>query len=63
MMNPTGNTKVLASQVDAIVASPISPMPAALLDTLTADEILDLAAFLLSRGDRNAPMFGRGQEK
>jgi hypothetical protein len=32
-------------------------MPKALLDTFKEDEILDLVAYLMSRGDRNAPMF------
>jgi hypothetical protein len=32
-------------------------MPAGLLDTFKEDEILDLVAYLLSRGNRNLPMF------
>ncbi len=32
-------------------------MPAGLLDTFKEDEILDLVAYLLSRGDRNHKMF------
>jgi hypothetical protein len=32
-------------------------MPAGLLDTMNEDEVLDLLAFLLSRGDRSSPMF------
>ena len=39
--------------------SPISMMPEGLLDTLDRDEVLDLVAYLLSRGDRNDPMFKR----
>jgi hypothetical protein len=31
-------------------------MPDGLLDTLHRDEVLDLIAYLLSRGDRNDPM-------
>jgi hypothetical protein len=37
--------------------SPISMMPEGLLDTLDRDEVLDLVAYLLSRGDRNDGMF------
>ena len=37
--------------------SPVSLMPDGLLDTLNRDEVLDLIAYLLSRGDRNDPMF------
>ena len=32
-------------------------MPTGLLDTLNEDEVLDLLAFLLSRGDRRNAMF------
>jgi hypothetical protein len=32
-------------------------MPKALLDTFKEDEILDLVAYLMSRGDRNNKMF------
>jgi hypothetical protein len=35
-------------------------MPEGLLDTLQEDEILDLMAYLLSRGDRNHKMFKSG---
>ena len=35
-------------------------LTAQLLDTLKADEVLDLVAYLLSRGDRNDPMFKTG---
>jgi hypothetical protein len=34
-------------------------MPAGLLDTLNEDEVKDLLAFLLSRGDRGSAMFGK----
>ena len=37
--------------------SPVSMMPEGLLDTLERDEILDLIAYLLSRGDRDHEMF------
>jgi hypothetical protein len=37
--------------------SKVSLMPEGLLDTLKEDEILDLMAYLLSRGDRNSKMF------
>ena len=33
-------------------------MPVGLLDTLKEDELLDLMAYLLSRGDRKHAMFG-----
>ena len=34
-----------------------SMMPEGLLNSLTEEEILDLMAYLMSRGDRNSPMF------
>jgi putative heme-binding domain-containing protein len=37
--------------------SPLSPMPANLADVLTADEILDLLAYLESAGRKNHPVF------
>jgi hypothetical protein len=37
-------------------------MPVGLLNTLQKDEILDLTAYLLSRGDRQNPMFRAGNE-
>jgi hypothetical protein len=38
-------------------------MPQGLLDTLNEDEVLDLMAYLLSRGDRNHAMFAAGGEE
>jgi hypothetical protein len=32
-------------------------MPSGLLDTMNENEVLDLLAFLLSRGDRQSSMF------
>jgi putative heme-binding domain-containing protein len=57
MLNPTATVNVNVKQVDMIVTSKISPMPTGLIDTLTVEEILDLSAFLLSRGDRGHVMF------
>ncbi len=48
---------VKASEVDSKKPSPISQMPANLLDPLNKDEMLDLLAYLLSRGDSNAAYF------
>lgn len=41
----------------ALEPSPLSPMPKALCDPLAPGELLDLLAFLLSRGDRKGPAF------
>jgi putative heme-binding domain-containing protein len=57
MLNPNGIVAVNRDNIDRLKASKVSMMPTGLLDTLTKDEILDLMAYLLSRGDRNGPMF------
>ncbi len=57
MLAPNGLTTVKRSNVDVMKPSKVSMMPAGLLDTLTPDEILDLIAYTLSRGDRTSPAF------
>ena len=49
--NATGRTSTAAT-IEAMKPSKVSMMPAGLLDTLKEDEVLDLMAYLLSRGDR-----------
>jgi hypothetical protein len=57
MLDPNGLVNVKASKVDTIEKSKVSMMPEGLLNVLKEDEILDLFAYLLSRGDRNSKMF------
>jgi putative heme-binding domain-containing protein len=57
MMDPGGFTNVKRSNIKSIEASKMSPMPEGLLNTLKEDEVLDLMAFLLSRGDPKDRMF------
>jgi putative heme-binding domain-containing protein len=57
MLNPSGLTSVRRSEVEAMQPSATSMMPVGLLDTMNQDEVLDLLAFLLSRGERESPMF------
>jgi putative heme-binding domain-containing protein len=57
MFNPTATKPVSAKNIDTMVTSKISPMPTGLVDSLQLDEIQDLVAFLLSRGDRKNEMF------
>lgn len=45
------------ADVEAITPSPTSLMPAGLLDALSEREVLDLLAYVLSRGDRSDPRF------
>ncbi|MDB5351809.1 MAG: putative heme-binding protein [Planctomycetota bacterium] len=57
MLDPSAMTNINRNQVEATKPSAISMMPEGLLNTLKEDEILDLMAYLLSRGDRNSQMF------
>ncbi len=54
MFDPGQATNVRRSDIEEMRPSPSSPMPAGLLDSLTAGEIQDLVAFLLARGDVKA---------
>lgn len=49
--------KVAVKDVQSREPSPISPMPAGLLGTLTLEEVLDLLAYLESGGNRSHPAF------
>jgi len=59
MLDPTAVTDVDHRLVEEIQPSPVSMMPAGLLNTLNEEEVLDLLAYLLSRGDRTNPMFAQ----
>jgi putative heme-binding domain-containing protein len=57
MLDPNGLTSVNRNRVESIEPSKVSMMPEGLLDTFNEDEIADLMAYLLSRGDRGHAMF------
>ena len=57
MLDPNGLVNVNKNRLESIVQSKVSMMPTGLLDTFTEDEILDLVAYLLSRGDRSHKWF------
>jgi putative heme-binding domain-containing protein len=60
VIDPEDSTKVLElkkEEVDDIRPSNISLMPEKLLNDLNENEVLDLLAYLLSRGDPGHPMF------
>ncbi len=59
MLDPNKLVGVNRNRIDTIRPSPVSMMPEGLIDTLNQDEILDLVAYLYSRGDRNHKMFRR----
>jgi len=60
LADPEDSTTVVdipKANIDEIVASSTSLMPKGLLNKLNQDEVLDLLAYLLSRGNRNDGMF------
>jgi putative heme-binding domain-containing protein len=57
MLEPNNQTKVNMTQVKSIKPSKLSPMPEGLINRLKDDEILDLLAYLLSKGDKSNKMF------
>jgi len=59
MLNPGqgGSTGVRRNDIEEIQPSKTSMMPNGLLDTMNEREVLDLLAFLLSRGERDNAMF------
>ena len=57
MLDPGALVGVDRKQIDVMMPSKTSMMPKGLLNTLTEEEVLDLMAYLLSRGDRSNAMF------
>ena len=57
MLDPSAQVNLDRRTVDQQKPSPVSMMPEGLLNTLNRDEVLDLIAYLLSRGDRSNAMF------
>lgn len=62
LTDPEDSSKVVdipKSSIDEILDSKVSIMPAKLLNPLNQEEVLDLLAYLLSRGDEKNSMFKR----
>jgi putative heme-binding domain-containing protein len=57
MLEPNTIINIDARRIESREISKVSPMPTGLLDTLKENEVLDLMAYLLSRGDRGNKMF------
>jgi hypothetical protein len=58
--DPEDSTKtavVKTNEVESIKPSNVSLMPDKLLNSLNENEVLDMLAYMLSRGDPNHPMF------
>ncbi|MEX0866384.1 MAG: c-type cytochrome [Pirellulales bacterium] len=62
LIDPEDATKVVElarDQVESIEPAPVSLMPADLVNVLNEQELLDLLAYLMSRGNPNDPMFAK----
>ena len=59
MQDPNATVTVNRNNIESMELSKVSMMPVGLLNTLHEDELLDLMAFLLSRGDSHNPMFAQ----
>ena len=59
MLNPQATVEIAAADVKSEAPSPVSPMPAGLLDDFSREEVVALMAFLDAGGDRNAPVYRR----
>jgi putative heme-binding domain-containing protein len=57
MQDPNATVTVNRNDIESMELSKISMMPTGLLNTLHEDELLDLMAFLLSRGNSKDSMF------
>ena len=60
--DPEDSTKVVEvkkSEVAEVKPSPVSLMPAKLIDTLNQNEVLDMLAYMLSKGDSGSPYFAK----
>jgi putative heme-binding domain-containing protein len=54
--------KIDRSEVEQIAPSQVSLMPKGLLDVLNESEVLDVLAFLMSRGNPEDPVFQKSPE-
>ena len=57
MMNPHVTVKIAEADITSEKPSPVSPMPAGLLNRFTRDQILDLMAFLDAGGNPEAAIY------
>ena len=57
MLDPSAQVVVNVGKIEENRPSTISMMPEGLLSTLNEDEVADLVAYLLSRGNRSSKMF------
>ncbi|TWT52068.1 Cytochrome c [Thalassoglobus neptunius] len=62
MLDPNAQVRVDRRQIEEMIPSRVSMMPQGLADTLNEEELLDLMAFLLSRGNRDDKMFSKPEQ-
>jgi len=58
--NPLAKTppkEIKKADIDSKTKSPVSLMPKGMLDKMTRDEIIDLLAYILAKGDAKHPLF------
>lgn len=63
MQDPNAVVTIKRSEIESLQPAKTSMMPTGLLNTLHEEELLDLMAFLLSRGDPQSSMFVRDGTK
>lgn len=59
LSDPNQRVTIDRKEVESIELSRVSPMPSMLLNMLKKEEILDLLAYILSRGDKGHAMFAK----
>ena len=57
MLDPGSTVRVDRKLIESMKPSNLSMMPTGLMDTFQESEVLDLMAYVLSRGDRANAMF------
>src|SRR5262245_63442299 len=59
LAEPDKTVTIKKADISRVMPSDVSPMPTGLLVTLSKDEILDLLAYIASRGDPNHRAFSQ----
>jgi putative heme-binding domain-containing protein len=59
MLEPAALTTVDRTKIESMETSKVSMMPEGLIDSCNAEEVKDMIAYLLSKGDRKNAMFKR----
>ena len=59
MLDPNQRESIDRKLVKSLEPSTVSPMPPGLLNMMKKEEILDLVAYILSKGDKENAMFNK----